>query len=50
MRQITGVGGSSHRITLRKVGCYVGVEGSHPTLIYAIWHFSHTLLEMGVSL
>ena len=44
MRHITGVGGSSHQITLRNVGCYVGNEDPHPTLIYAIWHFSYTLL------
>ena len=36
MRQITGVGGSGHQITLRNVGCYVGDEDPHPTLIYAI--------------
>ncbi len=32
MRQITGVGGSSHQITLRNVGCYGGDEDPHPTL------------------
>ena len=47
MRQITRVGGSSHRITLRNVGCYVGDEDPHPTSIYAIWHFSYTLLGDG---
>ena len=26
------------------LGCYVGDEDPHPTLIYAIWYFSYTLL------
>ena len=50
MRQITGAGGSSHRITLRNVGCYGGDEDPHPTLIYAIWHFSYTLLGLALVL